>query len=71
MKASFTLSCKTNKDQQDMSRHILDSFLSVLFSNLQIMFIYGIHLILPAQGTNSKNEISALTISTIQFSMVS
>ena len=35
------------------------------------MFIYGKYLIIPAQGTNTMDEISALTISTIQFSMVS
>ena len=36
-----------------------------------IIFIYGKYLIIPAQGKNSKDGISALTISTIQFFMIS
>ena len=45
------------------------SFSSLLKSI--IMFIYGIYLIIPAQGTNSKDGISALMISTIEFFMAS
>ena len=33
------------------------------------MFIYGIYLIIPAQGTKSKVGISAFPISTNQFFM--
>ena len=76
MRVSFTLSCRTNKDRQDMSWHILLylSYGFFSFSSLfksTVLFIYGIYLIIPAQGTNSKYGISALTISTIQFFMVS
>ena len=35
------------------------------------MFIYEKYLIIPAQGTNTKDGITALTKSTIQFFMVS
>ena len=45
------------------------SFCSLFKSTF--IFIYGIYLIIPAQGTNRKDGISALTISTIQLFMVS
>lgn len=55
--------------------HTVMSQLSILsFSSLfksTIMFSYGKYLIIPAQGTNSKDGIRALTISAIQFFMVS
>ena len=35
-----------------------------------IIFIYDRNLILPAQGTNTKDGIRALTITTINFIMV-
>ena len=76
MRALFTLGCRTNKDRQDMSRHILLylSYGFFPFSSLfksTVIFIYGIYLIIPAQSTNSKDGVSASTISTIQFFMAS
>ena len=44
--------------------------LTVSLSKSIIIFIYGKHLILPAQGTNTKDGIRALTITTINFIMV-
>ena len=41
-----------------------------LSKSIIIIFIYGKHLILSAQGTNTKNGIRALTITTINFIMV-
>ena len=76
MRALFTLGCRTNKDRQDMSRHILLylSYGFFPFSSLfksTVIFVYGIYLIIPAQSTNSKDGVSISTISTIQFFMAS
>ena len=69
----FSMCAKRSICQSRHSRwHILFTYcvFTVCLSKSLIIFIHGKHLTLPAQGTNSKDGIRALTITTINFIMV-